>query len=250
VSVAHFHLKTIGAARLLVPGVLAACAGLLLGSAVLGQVTPEEHEKHHGGKGQGKAAIPPVGPKQGMMGGMGANQPKELYPSLMNLPDLSPQQRAEVQRQAHERMKAGTALLSQGLDKLSNAAAGDDYAAMQEATSQMREGLALFESGLAAHRALAEGKAPRDIALQWFKGQMSLYAPPTGTAAPGGPFGLSWFHFFVMVILAGFAAVMIWMYFHKMRRASELLARLTSAAPTSGAGVGGAPAPPPRGGMG
>jgi ferredoxin-NADP reductase len=183
---------------------------------------------------------------------MGANPPKELYPSLMNLPDLSPEKREEVQRQAHERMKAGAALMGQGLERLSNAASGDDYAAMQEGTAQMREGLALFESGLAAHRALAEGKPPRDIALQWFKREMNLSAPATGPEAPGGPFGLSWFHFFVMVVLIGFAVVMIWMYFHKMRRASELLKRLTSGAPVvgaAGAGAAGAPgavAIPPR----
>src|SRR5262249_39044854 len=90
--------------------------------------------------------------------------PRELYPSLMSLPELSREKRDEVQRQAHERMKAGTALMSHGLERVSNAAAGDDDAAMQKGTAQMREGQALFESGLAVHRALAEGKAPRDIA--------------------------------------------------------------------------------------
>src|SRR5262245_8493414 len=141
-------------------------------------------------------------------------------------------------------MKAGTALMSQGLERLATAAESDDYKAMQEATAQVRKGLALFESGLAAHRTLAEGKAPRDIALQWFKGEMNLSATPSGSHAPGGPFGLSWFHFFVMVILIGFAVVMIWMYFHKMRRASELLARLTSGAPMAGAAVGVPPVGP------
>jgi ferredoxin-NADP reductase len=233
------------AARLVRAGSIALWVGLLLAVPVRGQVSKEEHEKHHAGQGKGKPGeVPPFGPKAGLMGGMGANQPKELYPSLMNLPELSPGQRAEVQRQAHERMQAGTALMAQGLERLSNAAAGDDYAAMQEATAQVREGLALFESGLAAHRALAEGKAHRDIALQWFKREMNLSAPPTGSEAPAGPFGLSWFHFFVMAILIGFAAAMIWMYFHKMRRASELLARLTSGAPPVGAAAGGGPAAP------
>src|SRR5262249_30055624 len=61
-----------------------------------------------------------------MMREMKGGTPSELYPSLMSLPDLSPEKRDEVQRQAHERMKAGTALMSQGLERLSNAA-GDDY---------------------------------------------------------------------------------------------------------------------------
>jgi ferredoxin-NADP reductase len=161
-----------------------------------------------------------------MMRGM---KPRELYPSLMSLPELSPEKRDEVQRQADERMKAGTALMSQGLERLSNAA-GDDYVAKQKGTEQMREGLALFESGLAADRALAEGKAPRDVALQWFRQEMNLLPPPS-PEAHGGVFGLSWFHFFFMVILIGFAAAMIWMYFHKMRRAAALLQSLTGGAP-------------------
>jgi ferredoxin-NADP reductase len=223
--------------RLLGLALLAAGVGLVAGAPAPGQVPPGEHEKHHAGAGGPGTAGERAG---GMgMGGEhgGATPPKELYPSLMSLPDLSPERRAEVQRQAHERMQAGAALMSQGLDRLSNVAAGDDYAAMQEATAQVREGLALFGSGLAAHRALAEGKAPGDVALEWFKREMSL-SPPASAPAGGGPFGLSWLHLAVMALLAGFAAVMLWMYFHKMRRAAELLKRLTvSAAPAAAAGA-------------
>jgi ferredoxin-NADP reductase len=239
-----------------------AALGLALALALpgYGQMSPEEHAKHHPGQDTGKApGIPPFGPKagmmggggmEGMMGGMNAPAPKESYPSLMTLPELTPEKRAEIEQQADERMKAGTALLSQGLDRLSEATAKDDYAAMQEATAQMREGLAQFESGLAARRALAEGKAPRDIALQWFKGEMNLAAPAAGPEAAGGPFGLSWFHFFVMALLIGFAGAMIGMYFHKMRRASELLKRLTAGggAPAAPGAVAIPPPGPPSGG--
>jgi len=38
-----------------------------------------------------------------MMRNMGAAPPKELYPSLMDLPDLPPEKRTEVQRAAYER---------------------------------------------------------------------------------------------------------------------------------------------------
>jgi hypothetical protein len=165
-----------------------------------------------------------------MMLMMRGTKPSELYPSLMSLPELSLEKRDEVQRQAHERIKAGTALISQGLERVSNAAAGNHEAAMQKGTTQMREGLALFESGLAAHRALAEGRVPRDIALRWFRGEMNLL-PSGSPEADGGVFGLSWFHFFFMVILIGFAAAMILMYFYKMRRAAALLQSLTGGAP-------------------
>ena len=175
---------------------LAGWAALTCAGPARGQVSPEEHAKHHPGQATGKAeGGPPSGPPTGIAGGMGGMegmhggmhtaQPKESYPSLMSLPELTPDKRAELERQADERMNAGTALLSQGLDRLSDATAKDDYAAMQEATAQMREGLALFESGLAARRALAEGKAPRDIALQWFKGEMNLSAPAAPSACRG-----------------------------------------------------------------
>jgi glycine betaine catabolism B len=220
--------------RLLHVALVAVGVGLGFGLPARGQVSPREHEQHHGGSAAGKAG----GHEHGK-----SAPPKELFPSLMDLPGLSPERRAEVERQAHERMKEGAALMGRGLERLSRAAPGEDYAAMQEATAQVREGLARFESGLAAHRALAEGKAPREVALGWFKREMSLTQQPA-PEGPRGPFGLSWFHFFVMAILIGFAAVMIWMYFHKMRRASELLARLTSGAPPAGTAPGATPAAP------
>lgn len=218
--------------------VIAVGLALMLTPLSHGQVSPEEHEKHHPGLGEGKpAAMPPAGPRAGAMGGMegmgcmdgmGAGQPRELYPSLMSLPDLTPEKRDEIQNQANERLHSGTALWSAGLEALAQAAENEDYAAMQEALTQVRQGLEQFESGVAARRALAEGKAPRNVALQWFKQEMNLL-PPAAAEARGGLFGLSWFHLFVMVALIGFAAAMLGMYFFKMQRAAQLLRDLTSA---------------------
>ena len=203
------------------------------------QVTPEEHAAHHPeetAQGDGKPAAGGMGGMmQGgmgegmgdMMSAMGVPPPKELYPSLMELPDLPLEQRSEVQQLAHTRMKEGTAELSSGLERLSRAAPGNDFAAMQGAVEEMREGLAQFESGLAAHRALAEGAAPRSIALQWFKREMSLVAPPGSSPQPG-PFGLSWLHFFSMTLLVGIATAAAWLHFSKVRRTQELLAALAS----------------------
>ncbi len=215
-------------------------------SAAMAQPGPSEHEKHHPKPPSGEAPGPASGESptpagSGMMGGgggdgmgkmmekMGAPKPKQLYPSLMALPDLPLEQRQIIQQQAHDRMKAGAALMSEGMAALSRAAPTDDFAVMQESTAQLREGLAQFESGLAAHRALAEGKAPRNVALQWFKQQMNLL-PPTGGATNQGLLGLSWFHLFVMTLLTVFAVAMICMYFFKMRRASALMKRLVDGA--------------------
>jgi ferredoxin-NADP reductase len=170
-----------------------------------------------------------------MMEGMHGPPPRQLYPSLIELPDLPPEKRDEVQRAAHERMTSGTELMAQGLDQLVKAAPTTDYAAMQGAIAKLREGLARFDSGLAAHRALAEGKEPRALALQWFKGQLNLPGPPAPAEARR-LWGLSWEHLIGMALLIGFAAVVIAMYFFKMRRAARLLQALTTAPPRAWGG--------------
>ena len=104
------------------------------------QVSPEEHAKHHpeqtggktagsgmrgkGGAPEGAGSQSGMGGQGGMMGGemggmmdgmmekMGAPKPKDLYPSLMELPDLPIERRGELEREAHARMIAGTRLLS------------------------------------------------------------------------------------------------------------------------------------------
>jgi ferredoxin-NADP reductase len=233
-------------------GSLALWIGLLSAVPARGQISPEEHAKHHPGQGAGPSQnIPPAGPMKGMMGGqgmmggmMGQNPPREQYPSLMSLPELTPQRREEILSQAHARMQEGTALLSKGLDQLAQAAGAGDNVAMQEALVQVREGLQRFESGLAAKRAVNEGKAPREIALQWFKREMNLSGPATGEEPGFRLWGMTPFHSFIMAILVVFAGVMIWMYFHKMRRATELLKRLTSAVPITDAAEGGTAASP------
>ena len=122
-------------------------------------------------------------------------------------------------------MSSGVSLLSLALEQLAQATEKDDYAAMQDATARVREAVARFETGLAAKRALAEGKPPRQVALQWFKGEMNLQ-PPQGVEARRGLFGVSPFHLFTMVLLVAFALAMVAMYFVKMRRAAALFGRI------------------------
>lgn len=241
---------------------------LSIGVSVAAQVSPEEHAKHHPGAAApgsqlgGQSPTAPAAGAGGMMEGMGEMMknmgdppPKALYPSLMDLPDLPPEKRDEVQRAAHERMKSGTDLMAEAFDQLVKAAPTNDYAAMQEATARLREGVARFESGLAAHRAIAEGKDPRALAVQWFKGQMNLPGPFPHAGARG-VWGMSWEHLILMALLVAFAAVMIAMYFFKMRRAAALFGRLESgsgkpppgAAPPLAGGPGPTtPGPPPGG---
>jgi hypothetical protein len=161
-----------------------------------------------------------------MMKGMGTPPRKELYPALMALPDdVTPEQRAGIEQLAQERMKAGATLMSSGLEKLSGSTSDEDYEAMQQAAAQVREGLAQFEAGIAARRVLSEGKAPRNLALDWFKREMNL-ASPVRPQEPRALLGVTLFHLFTMALLIAFALAMVAMYFFKMRRAAALFGRL------------------------
>lgn len=250
-------------------GITLLLAGALGQRVVVAQAPSGDHAQHHPAASAAEPAPPSAPPETSpppssavppvaapaeqnvragtaeMMRSMGAAPPKDLYPSLMDLPDLPPEKRAEVQRAAYERMQSGTTLMIEGLDQLLRAAQTDDDAVMQDAVAKLREGLARFDSGLAAHRAIAEGRPPRDVALQWFKREMNL-AEPARAHRTTGLLGLAWLHFWVMLILLLFAGTMLWMYFFKMRRASLLLQGLTGGAPPAPTAVTNVSAAPVR----
>ena len=212
------------------------------------QVSPADHAKHHpqpGGAGPpadpagqpGPAAGPPgMGGMGGMMDMMHGRPPaREPFPEMMNTPKLDPEARARLKAAGDERVREGTAIIADGLERLAAAAEVEDYSGMQAAFARIREGTARMESGIAARRVAAGQAEPSAAAADWLKREMNLTPPPDAPTARHGPFGLSWFHFVVMVALIGFAAAMVGMYYRKMRRASDLLQALTgttAAAPT------------------
>ena len=234
--------------------VIASACVLLFANQTRAQ-TPEEHASHH--PGAAAAGAMPAAPAMGgtpalgggmmeqmgeMMKGMGKPPPKELYPSLMALPELTPEQRKQVEAQAGERMHAGSVLMGQALDSLNTGTQSNDYAAMHEAMTRLREGAAQLESGIAARRALAEGRAPREVALAWFKREMNL--SPGAAPAAHQRSGVTVFHFFTMARLVAFALAMVAMYFFKMRRAAALFGRIE---PDKGAPPPGSSPPLPEG---
>jgi ferredoxin-NADP reductase len=160
-----------------------------------------------------------------MMRQMGVPPRKELYPALMALEDFTPELRSEFERLARDRMASGTALMSRGLENLTASAAAENLSGLQQATSQMREGVLQFEGGVAALSGISQGTAPRTIALNWFKRSMDLL-PSADMETPHGLFGLSGFHYFTMFVLLAFAVAMIWTNVKKMQRAQALVARL------------------------
>ena len=202
----------------------------LIGSSELRAQTLDEHASHHPGDAAPTAGGMPVASggmmeQMGeMMKGMGTPPPKELYPMLMALPELTPEQRKEVKDQANGRMVAGSHLIGQALDGLNAGTVSGDYAAMNKATSLLREGTAQLESGIAAQQALAEGGAPRDVALTWFTREMRIQ--PSNALDGPQKSDTTVFHLFTMVLLITFALAMVAMYFLKMHRAVALFGRI------------------------
>ncbi len=170
---------------------------------------------------------------------------KLLYPQLMALPDLPPERRASVEQLAHHRMHEGIQLLASLSSEASHAVQRNDYGGLQEASDRMRVAWGEFDSGLSAYRALAEGQAPRGIALAWFRREMNLTDPLT-TALAHGVFGLSGFHYFTMALLLAFALLAAWMYVARTRRTNAVLATLRTGAPAPAAPV--SPGVPAEGG--
>jgi hypothetical protein len=161
------------------------------------------------------------------MGEMMGQPQKQFYPSLMDMPALSPEARQFIEREAQRRLGMGAQSITVGASELHRAMAEQNPATIEQAVVKVREGLLQVESGAAALRAVSEGQDPHQIALTWFKGQLSLSTAGQSGASPG-PLDLSWFHVTAMVFLGLFVVGMLLMNFARMRRISGLTQRLAS----------------------
>ncbi len=106
--------------------------------SVKAQSTPEEHSQHH--PQQQMSPSPTATPNNSnnsnstMNGGMGKmmenapTAPKELYPSLMQLPsDLPQEKRDEIKSLADERVSEGNLLISSGVKQAKKSVADKPY---------------------------------------------------------------------------------------------------------------------------
>src|SRR6266496_4490803 len=105
ILLAHFRgINHVGFAAIVV-----ATIGTSLSIRAGAQVSKEEHARHHPAQiapSPGTSPAQSPGPGMGeMMRGMHGTPSKELYPSLMSLPTLSPEQRKQVEQQADERIR-------------------------------------------------------------------------------------------------------------------------------------------------
>ena len=208
------------------------------------------------GEMMGKMMAP--GSPGGCMGaGCGTGAAKTpIYPSLMTLPALTPEKRAEIDALARQQFNEGMGRLASSYESLNRATQAGDNAAMRQAVGLMREALDELGAGVAARRVLSEGKAPRNLALDWFKREMNL-ASPIAPDEPRTSRGVTAFHLITMVVLIAFALAMVAMYFFKMRRTAALFRRIEpdsgvpppgSSPPLAGAPSPSSPVAPPPGG--
>lgn len=101
-------------------------------------------------------------------------------------PNLSPEQLQRIEAQARAWISAGIEEIASAENALRHANAAGDTIGAEQATSRMRDALAQVKSGNTILRSLAEGKLPRQIALDWFKGEMT-WAPVRRCGSPSAP---------------------------------------------------------------
>ncbi|MDF0495525.1 FAD-binding oxidoreductase [Bradyrhizobium yuanmingense] len=195
-----------------------------------------DHAAHHpaGAGGEAKpAARSPGAASAGMMGGMDGmmGRPrKAFYPALMEVPALSAEQRSTLESQARARISTEAERLADAEMDLRHAIAGGDIVAADQASRRLRESLNAVQSGVVALRSLQEGNPPQQIAQAWFKSQMNLLPARSTMDADDGATRISWFHVSTMALLALFSVGMLAVYVARMRRANELVDRLTRVA--------------------
>jgi len=168
-------------------------------------------------------SMPGQGGQGEMMREMMGSGQNQVYPALMDQPNMTAQRREEVKKLSEERIYVGSIQLQDAEKQLATAIRVGDHAGAAQAIQSAREALGQLESGVAAHRLLAEGTPPQNAALRWLKQSMGL----AGTSEQHGFFGLSWFHYLTMFFLTAFLVAMLVLYFYKTRRAAALVHQLS-----------------------
>lgn len=208
-------------------------------------MSADEHASHHPGAAAGStagSAAPgdgmamdgsPAGtgsPMAGMMDEMMGNgerrgpRPNQIFARLAALPPLDAATRHQLDDEADSRIHQALTLVDQASAAAERAASPDE---MQQASQRLREGLDLYQSGVAT-RTVALGQANgQSVALDWFRDQLNL--PASAHDGDGGPFyGLSPAHLFLMTLLIVVSAGLLALQLLRLRRVRELV----------GAGVG------------
>lgn len=204
-------------------------------------MSPSEHASHHPDSTGAAAVANPMAqmmaPSNATSGppgccGLMATGGKPFYPSLMDFPALTDKARKYIQSEAIARLGLGAQIITSTQADLHHALSTNNAVAAQVALKRVREGLSLAESGASALQALNEVQPPPQIALTWFKREMSI-SDNTGNVMGGGFRDISWLHLITMLLLA--AALMSALIFRwiRLRRISSLIQRLTPGGETA-----------------
>lgn len=196
----------------------------------------DQHSGHHPATGQAAAGANAPAPQTGSamsgMGGMGEIMGGEMegerpaapfFSRLIALPDLDSAQRHQLAREANDRVHRGLQLIEQGSGQARDTARSSDSA---EAVRAIREGLALYQSGIAAQEAL-NGSSPQTAAVDWFRDQTSVAALPHDDNQEA-LFGLSPGHLLLMSFLTLVSLVFLALQYLRWRRVRELAATASS----------------------
>lgn len=176
----------------------------------------------------------PGGADGGCCGMSGA---KPFYASMMEWPVLTDEARRAVRPQALQRLNSGMVALSAQQSRIHHAMAMDDFADTTEAIAGARESLALAESGSGVLKGLAEGRPPRELALNWLKRETATAGAQQMTTQADLA-GLSWWHVIAMAILVAAVVAALISWRARRRRVASLIERLTSGPPSVANAVG------------
>ena len=177
------------------------------------------------------ARVAPAGtPMTSMMAGMrdgegegehGGGGRAPLYPSLANLETLTPAQRRDLASEADQRIHSGLSLIASASREAAHASTP---LSMTRAAERLRDGLDIYETGLAARTALTDEESGRRVALDWYRRQLDI-APdePAQTSV----LGLTPMHLLLMTILVLVAGGLLALQFLRLRRVRALLAQNT-----------------------
>lgn len=187
-----------------------------------------DHAAHHGGGST--VAAPAMGSVPESCGSMscGGNEHGSqgpLFPALMQLDPEDAATRHQLMREADRRAHDGLMAIEQGTDLAETAAPGQ----LPRIAEQVREGAAVFESGVAARTALADPLGPQAGAISWYRSRMGL--PLVGIDGNHDQLlGFSPAHWLVMTVLTLASGLLLALQYLRARRVGELLAAFSPTA--------------------
>ncbi|WP_245902173.1 2Fe-2S iron-sulfur cluster-binding protein [Phreatobacter oligotrophus] len=160
---------------------------------------------------------------------MHRSQQRGLASSMIGASEPAAEELRALHEKAQSWITRSLPAILAAADDIAASTARGDYTSARASAGALREATARLESGLSAHIGMAQGRAPRDIALAWYRSEMQLQG-----AQPEAPalFGFTVRHLSLMAVLTLVLAGLLLIQLLRARRAAALiaLARMPSVA--------------------